>query len=765
MVTMATILGCLPACSKKPGKTYDAKNLSKIMAASEGITAELSEDKKYIEAKASQTVQDPSIVFAFTKMNIDVTEYGYIVVKIVASSGVFGDTEKMYYAAGNGKDYDESNSKTSAALYTGEEEYVVFDLSSADAFTGKLTSLKYVFTSKFLNEGIFKIAEISFQKTLNDVKVYCNYVEETAVIPGEYDESTKLATAPKQIDISNYTINSEENLSARCAKFKKVLSALTGIDIKDSTDTNKAIILKLDGDDKDWNVSFDEASETVTISGGSDAAIAKAISAFFASASITSSNGKFIISDNISCSYTYATDKTNNSALLSYDPSTRDWIDTMILVEIKLDRTFEEAKTLVDFYAEAGVNTLWLCPVYEYGPGGNGYGNVGPHSIYPVFSGKTTYAEGWQALKDLVTYAHSKGVYILLDVISWGVMKNTQLVTEHPEWFSGEAWGNEAFNWSNEEFVEWYTKQLITNIEITDADGYRGDCEPNYAGYEVFGNVRSALEEKGKKIVIIAEDGTTGRGVYDFEQDGVLLYSTYGRGTVYANPVNWYGDGLLNIVDSVKDGIGLGHEALQNNPLLRGTGKYYTNCITNHDYQRRDVNGSLINIGYSAILAPFIPVWYMGDEFNATSEKTCLYNTITDYSETEDADNALFLESVKKLIQIRRTYSDIFEYWPENHRLTNICKVDVYKMNGLQAYARYAGNKAVLVLPNDSKNIYAGEVHLPFAEMGLSEYNSFQITDLFTGRIVLQGTKADVSSFSVSVGFQEIGLYLIEGIK
>ena len=149
------------------------------------------------------------------------------------------------------------------------------------------------------------------------------------------------------------------------------------------------------------------------------------------------------------------------------------------------------------------------------------------------------------------------------------------------------------------------------------------------------------------------------------------------RGQLSQNPVNFFADGLLDIVDSCKNGKGLGPANLQNDEAKRGTFRFYPNCITNHDYQQRNVCGDRLKINYAAVLAPFIPIWFQGDEFGLTSRKMVIYHQETDYNLANQPANAFFMEDVKKALAIRRQFRDIFEYYPINHRETNICKTEV----------------------------------------------------------------------------------------
>ena len=541
-----------------------------------------------------------------------------------------------------------------------------------------------------------------------------------------------------------------------------------------------------DGESLSWSLTVDEATGNIEIKAGGTVAMSRAIQTFITQ-HLARSEGNLLVDVAGDYSYSYATDKIDNSSLLSYEggdkavlaPSDEDgklstpaWLDTAVMVELRIDMasiggSFKESYDLIDFYAEAGVNVLWLAPVYERGAGGNGYGNVGLHRIEPWLTGTTDQEAGWNELKKFVDYAHSKGLYVLLDIITWGTMYASPLIEEHPDWYNGEAWGNAAFNWRNDEFKEWFISNAVANIEKTGADGYRCDCEPFTAGYAVYAEIRKRLNDKGIYPVIMSEEGGERRDVFDCEQDGVLLYSAMTRGQLYQNPVNFFVDGYLDIVTASTKGDGLGGSSQQSNRRIKGTYRYYTNCITNHDYQARNVNGNRLKIGYAAIYAPYIPLWYMGDEFGVTMDyKAVLYDIAVDYSAvgTKD-DQTLFFEDVKQMIAIRRGNPDLFANWPLSHRDTNIAEVKAEGLSVLQNYCRYADGRMVIVLGNnEADNDGICKVEIPFDKLDKT-YDNYKVTDLLTGQVIAVGRADTVNHFSAIVPYQYCGVYLVEGIE
>ena len=594
------------------------------------------------------------------------------------------------------------------------------------------------------------------------------------------------ASAENKADKSEYAVKISASDASQCADAVEYLrrAVKSVYDIELSDNAENYIEFKAETEPLDYSVNYDENTGNAVITGGSPEAYMRAVYAFL-TAVCAGNKDEFIITENVDYKFNYSEDSVDNSSLLKYRPADEnslvtswtdgllkspDWLDVLTLVEVRLDTasiggTFDEAYDLLDFYASVGVNGIWLTPIYDRGPYGNGYGNYGLHTVDPRLTGTDDYNEGWQKVRKFVDYAHSKGIYIFLDVITWGVMYDAPLIAEHPDWFSGEAWGNIAFDWSNNELRTWFTDNLVKNILVTDADGYRCDCEPNYTGYDIFGAARQKLAESGKYIAVISEDTSTRKSVYDFEQDGVLDYASMDRAMLYGNPVNFFTDGYLNIVDSVKTGEGIGSYSRDGKKLKRGKSKYYTNCITNHDYQKRNVCGNRLKIGYSAILAPFIPLWYMGDEFNTSWVNAVQYDIAVNYDDMNIPANAFFLEDVKQMMKIRRTYGDIFEKWTLNHRNSNICEVKAEGFGSLQNYARYDGNRAVLVIANNDPDSIAGTVKIPFSKCGISGYKNYTVTDLMTGRIILSGTKKETESFIAAVPYQYVGVYLVEGVE
>jgi len=415
----------------------------------------------------------------------------------------------------------------------------------------------------------------------------------------------------------------------------------------------------------------------------------------------------------------------DNSALMpAHVPSTQvsvdengtpTWLDSAMIMEINIPRaskegTLDGAVSALDHAQEMGVNCIWVTSVghpgvKNDGSSGNHYVNLGLQSIDPAITGTQDYSQGWQEFAEFVEQAHARNIYVLFNAITWGTTANSPIYTEHPDWYTGaEIWGGKAWDWTNEDLIQWYTQTLLDIVETTDIDGILYDCEPSYANETICARFRKAIQDSGRNLVYIGESANDRSGAYDLEQYGVMNYHGYSKtsaaiGEHQKDDKEFFIDEGFNIVDAVKNGTISGTMDDQEN----GTGgmhKYYTYCFTNHDSYLYSFNKNLLDVAYQGIFSPYIPLWYLGDEFNSTPSGIRLYFDDIKWSRLTRIENRDFYESLKQMIRIRREYDYVFEHFPNEHRSTNICKVSVDGALDLQAYARYADNTGILVVGN-----------------------------------------------------------------
>ena len=462
--------------------------------------------------------------------------------------------------------------------------------------------------------------------------------------------------------------------------------------------------------------------------------------------------------------------------------TTPEWVKSLIVTEVNIatasiDGKFTGMITALDHLAEAGINGIWLTPIYDSHPTANLYANYGPNTVSKQLTGKENYSEGWQVVKEFVDEAHNRNIRVFFDIVTWGVNitgnANTEIIGVDG-WLKedtaiSEAYGSnditvKAFDWEStavntagKTLKEWFKDRMVDIITTTGADGFRADCGSQFCGTQLFKDVRSTLKNDGRKIAIFSECAEVRDGTFDFEEHSVNNPSNINN-VDFNNMADTYINN--NIVDAVKSGTTLGTSDMD--PNIKGTGRFYSSLISCHDSSSYG-SENLVNIGYGAVLAPFIPIWYLGEEWNNSLNTPSgqLYRNNINWNEIDS--NRDYYESIKRMIRIRRTYSDIFEYETANHRETNICKVTTAGggANSLQAYARYAKGKAVIVVPNNTYDRAKFEITIPYSGANLTAGN-YQITDLMNGGVITSGASTSLTTFSATVEAGEVGVYLIE---
>ena len=101
-----------------------------------------------------------------------------------------------------------------------------------------------------------------------------------------------------------------------------------------------------------------------------------------------------------------------------------DWVKSLILAQLRVESateegTFQAAVRVLDHYQKMGVNAVWLTPIQDKGQTGNGYSNMGLHTVNPRLTGKDSYEESWQVVKWFVDEAHRRNIRVYIDLIVW----------------------------------------------------------------------------------------------------------------------------------------------------------------------------------------------------------------------------------------------------------------------------------------------------------------------------------------------------------
>lgn len=467
-----------------------------------------------------------------------------------------------------------------------------------------------------------------------------------------------------------------------------------------------------------------------------------------------------------------------------------EWVKSLIMAEFRIETatpggTFSSAVKVLDHYAETGVNGLWVGPIFERPAGNNGYGNFGPDTIETALTGETSLEKSYREIKRFVEAAHDRNIRVIFDIVAWGVTESAPLFEERRDFFirqSNEefrkAWGGYLFDWKKPEFREWFNAAAVRFIEETGADGFRVDLAPDTAGYH-FKEIRDELYRRGHKIMIMSEMPSEPKGTFDFAQLGVNGWTepqAYGDSERFDAQKKKFGSMhdssfifRTNVVDAIKSGVGIGRPQLQQ----KGEGglfRFYAASPLYHDGHTPFVKGNRVRFGYLALL-PFIPVWWIGEEWNnprdLIEQRGAMYYNRVNWDVKKEPGNAAFFEDVKRILRVRRSYPDIFEEFSKQLRASNIRKAVSFRdgqLNPLQAYMRYCDDKAIVVVPNYESQTPQSEFAIE-ADLNSIGFNSKQIycvKDLMSDRQLAQGLLSEIFPLHTVIPAEHLGLYLIE---
>ena len=446
-------------------------------------------------------------------------------------------------------------------------------------------------------------------------------------------------------------------------------------------------------------------------------------------------------------------------------PASPDWVKSLIIAEVNVESAsaagnFSGMNKVLDHLAETGVNGIWLTPINK----GHQYGNYGVHTLNPTLTNRNKVEESWQCVKGFVDAAHRRNIRVFFDVVSWGVTKAAPLHQEKPEWFTGPSrpgWNGWMWNWKNPELNEWFASRLVEFILLTGADGFRADCAPACAGYAPYRIARERLLSFGRKIVLFAENASEREKTFDFDQNAFIGPNKKPR---------MNGDVFLqkNIVNMVKngedlgwiDGTGIDPKSARDNS---GSERFYALSLSCHDSKAYTAKGSPIAFGYAMIFAPFIPIWYIGEEWNNPYSRKIppywLFANKIDWQFLER--NRDFYEQVKRMIRIRRQYPEIFEYFPADHRKINLCKVQTDHPELLQAYARFRNKSAILIVPNNGESAAKFRITINYEDTRIGK-DPVIVTDLLGEKQLASGRP---ETFEVTIPAGMLGAYLVRSEK
>jgi hypothetical protein len=179
--------------------------------------------------------------------------------------------------------------------------------------------------------------------------------------------------------------------------------------------------------------------------------------------------------------------------------------------------------------------------------------------------------------------------------------------------------------------------------------------------------------------------------------------------------------------------------------------------------------GSRALFGYSCLFTPMIPIFFAGEEFDATyrpipwlsahlfggqdlGKGRWLYGTMLDWNELKSPEHASMFEDVRTMIAVRKQESRVLALSTadkEPHLMAVPCTQDIAVP---VPYIRWKDQAAILVAANRNTTQDARvKVGIPLEKMGMAGHGNYKITELWPGVESKIITKKDVGDFAFTV--------------
>jgi len=288
------------------------------------------------------------------------------------------------------------------------------------------------------------------------------------------------------------------------------------------------------------------------------------------------------------------------SACNSADSLNPDWAKDLVIYEIATkgftspngpeSGTFNSLKEKLPYLEDLGINAIWLTghslsnPTHFYGIWTQ-YACIEPDKLDPSLGTEDDF-------KEMIADAHRRGIRIFLDTIEHGVMNESPLIKEHPEWFKEGTWGMTDYDWggSHPDLDQWWVEMWTTVVLEYGVDGFRCDCGLHRP--DLWLEIKRRCAAAGKQIFILGESGI--ETVSDASQRDIMIFNQrQGRLDNHA---------VLTNLASVED--------LFHRPLDWNTITTHCEIIYEDDTSMTDVTGDgVLQVSYLGVGEDIIGTW------------------------------------------------------------------------------------------------------------------------------------------------------------
>jgi hypothetical protein len=178
--------------------------------------------------------------------------------------------------------------------------------------------------------------------------------------------------------------------------------------------------------------------------------------------------------------------------------------------------TFRSTQAKLPYLHQLGITGIWLtgtnlANATHFYNIWTQYACVDPSKLDPVLGSDDDF-------RALIDEAHKLGIRVFMDVITHGVMNDSPLIREHPDWFKGGSWGMTDYDWNarNKELDDWWVETFTDWVVKYGIDGYRLDC--NTSRGDLWVRIKENAAGAGHPIVVFNEAYSYSGGACDFLQ-------------------------------------------------------------------------------------------------------------------------------------------------------------------------------------------------------------------------------------------------------
>jgi glycosidase len=187
-----------------------------------------------------------------------------------------------------------------------------------------------------------------------------------------------------------------------------------------------------------------------------------------------------------------------------------DWSKNATIYQINTrqfttEGTFRAAEEHLPRLKALGVGILWLMPVQEIGQK-NRKGTLGsPYAVKDYYAVEPELGT-LEDLRHFVSAAHRQGLYVLLDWVANHTAWDSNLVTEHPDWYARDWKGDFRptpwwdwvdvidLDYDNVDLRRYMTEAMKYWVREVGVDGYRCDVA-GFVPTDFWNTVRAELDE------------------------------------------------------------------------------------------------------------------------------------------------------------------------------------------------------------------------------------------------------------------------------